>query len=106
MTEAADLHSMASKDPIDNAAKQFVAAAYNALNAGNYDAMSPSDLAAVLTVAVKLFVGKAESDPQTGTPIIRDEVSPTEVVQIAGDLLQVFDLSPFDLSMWYGRHRA
>jgi hypothetical protein len=38
-------------------------------------------------------------------PLSEREVSPTEVVVVASEMIRVVDLNPFDLSMWYRRAR-
>ena len=83
----------------------FVAAARQALGSDDQTAISDATLEAVLTAAVKLYAARAEFRRDLPPPLNEREVSPTEVVVVASEMIRVVDLSPFDLSMWYRRAR-
>jgi hypothetical protein len=84
-------------------AMAFVAQARRAL-ADADESVSDAELEAVLTAAVKLYAARAELRAELPPPL-SDEVTPTEVVVAACEMIRVVDLSPFDLSMWYRRAR-
>jgi hypothetical protein len=84
-------------------AMSFAAAARQAI-ANDDGAISDAALAAVLTAAVKLYAARAELRQELPPPLTESEVTPTEVVVVASEMIRVVDLSPFDLSMWYRRN--
>ena len=83
----------------------FVTAARQALGSDDQTAISDAALEAVLTAAVKLYAARAEFRRDLPPPLNEREVSPTEVVVVASEMIRVVDLNPFDLSMWYRRAR-
>jgi hypothetical protein len=91
--------------PADSVAMAFAAAARQALADGDHTAISDAALEAVLTAAVKLYAARAELRQELPPPLTESEVTPTEVVVVASEMIRVVDLNPFDLSMWYRRAR-
>ena len=89
---------------VEAAATAFAAAARLALTDDAQSAISDETLTAALTAAVKLYAARAELRRDLAPPL-SDEVTPTEVVVVASEMIRVVDLSPFDLSMWYRRAR-
>ena len=89
----------------ESSALSFAAAARQALAGGDHDAISDAALEAVMTAAVKLYAARAELRPNPPPPLSEREVTPTEVVVAACEMIRVVDLNPFDLSMWYRRAR-
>ena len=55
--------------------------------------------------SVKLYAARADLRRELPPPLSEREVSPTEVVVVASEMIRVVDLNPFDLSMWYRRAR-
>lgn len=57
----------------------------------------------LVSAAARLYARHAESagaiDP------LREDVSPTEAVELACGLLRARDLNPFDLALWFSRAR-
>ena len=86
-------------------AMAFAAAARNALTSEDQTSISDAALEAVLTAAVKLYAARAEFRRELPPPLNEREVTPTEVVVVASEMIRVVDLNPFDLSMWYRRAR-
>ncbi len=83
----------------------FATAARRALLEGDHSSISDLDLQTVLTMAVKLYAARIEFSRDPLPPLLENEVTPTEVVTIASEMIRVVDLNPFDLSMWYRRAR-
>jgi hypothetical protein len=88
----------------ESSAMSFAAAARQALTSDD-GAISDAALEAVLTAAVKLYAARAELRQELPPPLTESDVTPTEVVVVASEMIRVVDLSPFDLSMWYRRAR-
>jgi hypothetical protein len=89
----------------ESSAMSFAAVARLALAAGDHDSISDAALEAVMTAAVKLYAARAELRQDLPPPLSEREVTPTEVVVVASEMIRVVDLNPFDLSMWYRRAR-
>lgn len=89
----------------DATAMAFATAARQAFVNDDQVSISDAALEAVLTAAVKLYAARAELRQELPPPLTESEVSPTEVVVVASEMLRVVDLNPFDLSMWYRRAR-
>jgi len=87
------------------AARAFVTAAQAAIAEDDHVSISDADLEAVMTAAVKLYCARAETTRQLPPPLSEQQVTPTEVVVVASEMIRVVDLNPFDLSMWYRRAR-
>ena len=83
----------------------FASAVRQALAGDDSSPISDAALEAVLTAAVKLYAARAELRQDLPPPLSGREVTPTEVVVVASEMIRVVDLSPFDLSMWYRRAR-
>ena len=88
----------------ESSAMSFAAAARQALTRDD-GAISDAALEAVLTAAVKLYAARAELRQELPPPLTESDVTPTEVVVVASEMIRVVDLNPFDLSMWYRRAR-
>jgi hypothetical protein len=86
-------------------ARAFVDAAELAQASAATARIASSDLAAVLTAAIKLYAAKAEAEPPPFPPVSADKITPTEVVVVVSEMLRAVDLNLFDLSMWYRRAR-
>jgi hypothetical protein len=98
----------ARQQPVLSPSAAFIAVAQRALAEiadSSAAAISDADLEAVLTAAVKLYAARAELRPDPPPPLSGREITPTEVVVVASEMLRVVDLNPFDLSMWYRRAR-
>lgn len=83
----------------------FAALAERTLASGDYHAVSDADLERVMTAAVKLYVAKAEESGTYPPPLAADQVTPTEVVTVASEMIRAAGLNLFDLSMWFRRVR-
>lgn len=81
----------------------FVAAAENALAAGDYDAVSNAELERVMTACVKLYTAKAEAREELPPPVTAERVTPTEIVVVVSEMIKTAGLNLFDLSMWFRR---
>jgi hypothetical protein len=83
----------------------FVAAAEEALSAGDLARVSDADLERVLTAAVRLYAAKTEADAPPASPVTASAVTPTEVVVTVSDMLKAAGLNLWDVSMWFNRSR-
>jgi hypothetical protein len=98
--------SKATTTALSPAATSFVAAAQAALQSREQTTLSARDLQAVFTASVKLYAAWAEATQVLPIPpLVNSEVSATDVVIVASEMIRAVDLSPFDLSMWYRRAR-
>lgn len=95
------IRSEAAQSP----ALSFAEAARRALADGDHASISDAELEAALTAAVKLYAARAELRQELPPPLTESDVTPTEVVVVASEMIRVVDLNPFDLSMWYRRAR-
>ena len=77
-------------------AMSFAEAARRAFADGDHASISDSELEAVLTAAVKLYAARAELRQELPPPLTEKEVTPTEVVVVASEMIRVVDLNPFD----------
>ena len=82
----------------------FVTAAEQALQTGQLDGVSDSELERVMTAAVRLYAAKAEADepPAVVTP---EHITPTDVVVTVSALIRAAGLNLWDLSMWFNRSK-
>ena len=99
------MSSAAATEQLSPAAAAVVAQAQQALRDDNHASLSDRDIQAVMTAAVRLYAARAEATRTVPPPLDEAEVSPTEVVVVASEMIRVVDLNPFDLSMWYRRGR-
>lgn len=67
--------------------------------------LSDDDLAAVMTAAVRLYAARGEARDVFPPPLIASQVTATEVVIAASEMVRVADINMFDLSMWHSRQR-
>jgi hypothetical protein len=81
----------------------FVAAAERALTSGHLGLVSDAELERVMTVAVRLYAAKTETDDPPATPITADRVTPTDVVVTVSDIIKAAGLNLWDVSMWFRR---
>jgi hypothetical protein len=81
----------------------FTSLAERILASDNYSALADADLEHVLTVAVKLYVAKAEVGGAYPPPLTAERVTPTEVVTIVSEMIRIAGLNLFDLAMWFRR---
>jgi hypothetical protein len=86
-------------------AESFSAIAGRTLAKGDYASISSSELASVLTAAMKLYAAKAEAEGQLPAPVSAERLTPTEVVLTVTEMLRACNLNLFDLAMWYRRAR-
>jgi hypothetical protein len=63
--------------------------------------VSESSLRRIVTAAARLHARYAESAGRVDP--LREDVSPTEAVDLACGLLRSRDLNPFDLALWFSR---
>ena len=84
----------------------FVDAAERALNSGNLDLVSDSELERVMTAAVRLYAAKTETDNPPATPITPEQVTPTDVVVAVSDIIKAAGLNLWDVSMWFNRTKS
>ena len=86
-----------------SSATSFALQARKAIQDGDQITISNEELEAVLTAAVKLYAARAELTRHFPSPLTEKDVTPTEVVIVASEMIRVVNINPFDLSMWYGR---
>lgn len=86
-------------------AESFLGVAGRTLATGDYASISSSELASVLTTAMKLYAAKAEAEGQLPAPVSAERLTPTEVVLTVTEMLRACNLNLFDLAMWYRRAR-
>ncbi len=84
-------------------AKDFCAAARQALKRGEPDAISDKTLQQVLTAAVKLYAAKVERRGHDVVPYAQGAVTATETVVTACGLIRAADLNMFDVAIWFHR---
>jgi len=86
-------------------ARALAAASDRVRQSGEVSAIGSSDLAALITAALKLYAAKAEADGTLPPPVVAEKITPTEVVVVVTEMLRAANLSLFDLAMWYRRPR-
>ncbi|MCH8820176.1 MAG: hypothetical protein IIB03_07645 [Acidobacteria bacterium] len=71
------------------------------------DEFSEESVQQLMTSAVKLFAAKVEADDRFFLPVLERDgaLTATEVVVAVSEILRAVDLNPFDLAMWFNRHR-
>jgi hypothetical protein len=92
-----------AKPPAAAIGDDFVDAASRALASGKLDLVADAELERVLTVAVRLYAAKAESDSPPPTPVTASELTPTDVVTVVSDIIHAAGLNLWDVSMWFRR---
>ena len=65
--------------------------------------VSDGELERVMTVAVRLYAAKAESENATVRPVTPECVTPTDVVVTVSALIRSAGLNLWDVSMWFNR---
>jgi hypothetical protein len=83
----------------------FVAAAERALSSGDPAQVADAELERVLTAAVRLYAAKTESDKPPMQPITPANVTPTDIVVTASDMIKAAGLNLWDVSMWFNRDK-
>jgi hypothetical protein len=83
----------------------FVAAAERALSSGQPGQVPDADLERVMTVAVRLYAAKTETDQPPAQPVTASVVTPTEIVVMVSDLIRTAGLNLWDVSMWFNRSK-
>jgi hypothetical protein len=81
----------------------FCAAARDALERGQPDAISDHTLQQVLTAAVKVYAAKVERRGHDVAPFAEGAVTATESVVTACGLIRAADLNMFDVAIWFHR---
>jgi hypothetical protein len=79
------------------AAKQLAADLKRSLAAGQFDALPPETVQALLTVACRLYSAQSEAGEQY-LPV--GEVNSTDIMVTASGLLKAGNLAVFELGMW------
>ena len=67
--------------------------------------LSPEQLAALVGATARLYAGAAAREGRE-IPLAGAAMTPTDVVVLCCALLRAQDLSPFDLTLWFGRTGA
>lgn len=88
-----------------NGAEAFVAAAERAMADGDTASISDTELARVLTAAVRLYAARSEATDHYPPPIETDKATATDVVVAIAEMMHAANLNMFDLNMWVGRAR-
>ena len=81
----------------------FCAAASDALERGEPDAISDKTLQQVLTAAVKVYAAKVERRGHDVVPFPQHAVTATETVVTACAMIRAADLNMFDVAIWFHR---
>ena len=81
----------------------FCAAAREALERGEPDAISDKTLQQVLTAAVKVYAAKVERRGHDVAPFPHNAVTATESVVAACGMIRAADLNMFDVAIWFHR---
>jgi hypothetical protein len=81
----------------------FCAAARDALERGEPDAISDQMLQQVLTAAVKIYAAKVERRGYDVVPFPQHAVTATETVVTACGIIRAADLNMFDVAIWFHR---
>jgi hypothetical protein len=84
-------------------AADFCAAARDALNRGEPDAISDQSLQEVLGAAAKLYAAKVERRGHEVAPFAPNCVTATETVVTACGMIRAADLNMFDVAIWFHR---
>ena len=86
-------------------ASALTAASERALASGDFSSVASSELASLITAALKLYAAKAEAEGIIPAPVLAEKITPTEVVVAVTEMLRAANISLFDLAMWYRRPR-
>jgi hypothetical protein len=81
----------------------FVAAAESALATGKPDAVPDEELQRVLTAALRLYAAKVDLSDSAVSPVVPDQLTPTDVVVSVTAIVRAAGLNLWDLSMWFQR---
>jgi hypothetical protein len=76
------------------------------LAAGGEGPISDGELARVMTAAARLYATRCEARDAFPPPVLRDKVTPTDILTTVCEMIRVADINLFDLSMWHGRARS
>jgi hypothetical protein len=88
------------------ALQDAAAALRHALLHGDVEQIDDGDLARIMTCAMKVYAAKVDERCRNGTPILADELTPTDVVVTVTDILHAAGMNLWDLSMWLQRPRS
>jgi hypothetical protein len=82
--------------------------AQQALAEDKLDQFSEQSEQQLMTSAIKLFAAKVEAQDRFFLPVLEKEgaLTVTEAVVAVSEILRAVDLNPFDLAMWFNRHRS
>jgi hypothetical protein len=77
------------------------------LKEGKLEEFSEESVQQLMTSAVKLFAAKVEAEDRFFLPVLERDgtLTATEAVVAVSEILRAVDLNPFDLAMWFNRHR-
>ena len=81
----------------------FVAKAEQALASGDYSLVPDTEIARVMTAAVRLYAAKSDAEGTTPLPLTPEKVTPTDVVVTVSEMIRAAGLNLWDLSMWFRR---
>lgn len=72
------------------------------------DDLTPAELQALITEAIKTYAARVEAQSGAGVPPIDAQaLTATDVVVTVSDMIRAMDLNLFDLAIWFRRpHRA
>jgi hypothetical protein len=88
---------------LKNPGAAFVAAAQDALRAGQPERITDEALREVFTMAVKLGFAKLEARGNVPALLAADEVNATEVVVAVSEMVRAANLNLLDVAMWFRR---
>jgi hypothetical protein len=81
--------------------------AQQALKDERLEQFSEESVQQLMTSAIKLFAAKVEAEDRFFLPVLERDgaLTATEAVVAVSEILRAVDLNPFDLAMWFNRHR-
>lgn len=85
---------------------EFVGVATRDLANPSEGALSDSELADVMTAAVRLYAARVEAREAFPPPLVAEQVTATDIVIAVSEMIRVADINTFDLSMWMSRPRG
>ena len=90
---------------IDQTIADFITVAQADLTEFDNPQISNDQLARVMTAAVRLYAARCDAMAEFPAPLLRDQVTATDVLVSVCEMIRVADVNMFDLSMWHGRPR-
>ncbi|HEX9046741.1 MAG TPA: hypothetical protein VF988_06925, partial [Verrucomicrobiae bacterium] len=84
----------------------LLAASRDLVDRGEAARVSDEAVAQIMTAAIRLYVAKTYGEERTFRPVAGrkdEELTATEVLSAASELLRALRLGPMELALWYRR---